>query len=232
MTNIVEWPIELKAHADFMPFLERNTQSGGRSVTGSERLVISDTGTWRYGITTMSLTPIQTLAFRAMLANSEGRGYPIRVPVWDKVNDLLATSGMESLRGLNPNGGPFDDGSFFSDGTGFGSDFATATANVFATFGTTQITASFNVGQVPLPGHFFSDNTNLYQIKSAILVSGTRYTLNFLPRLRTSLNVGAVLNFEKLFFLGRLADESMAKIQRYPGPDLHMNLEFVEYTAS
>ncbi len=230
-----EWPELLRHHADSEPWLENQARSAGRTFTGQERIVGSDAGFWRYQITTMAWGPEQIVLWRHLMAQVEGRLGVIRMPIWDQRQDVVALSGLESVRQAIPAAGiPYegvDGDALHAENVGFAADLSSSVVINAVAARATSLRTILPLGMTPYPGQHFSDRRRLYRIKSATLVSGTTYDLTFLPTLRDPIASGAEISFDQLFCLMRLADETAQNIARDPTWALRWPLDLVEAFA-
>lgn len=229
MPTIIDWPSSLRPNNSVIPWIEGNVASAGASLTGQERVIQTDAGRWRYGFTVPIRTRNHALAWRALTGLTEGRAHLIRVPICDGLFDPAAVAGVRSalVRDYR-NGLPHGDGALFDDGAGYAAALTTATAYGNAGAGATSITLDMPTGLRPDPGQFFSDGDRFYKIKTATLVSGTRYTLTFVPRLRAAITNGTELSFDRLSCLMRFSDDGVLRTDLASLRYGEIAVEFVE----
>jgi hypothetical protein len=235
MTTIIDWPSELKNHRHAMPWLEKNVASSGASLSGVERVLVSDAGRWRYGFSTMIWNKKSTLdvqrirLWRAFITLAEGRGNIVRVPINDTgvTRDITPGAGVATSAD-NPSV-PHSDGSYHSDLAGYDQPMVPVPSGGR---GATTLKVTFASSFVPMPGHFFSVHDRLYAIKTATVVSGSTYQLTFAPRLRLPVAQGSTVNFETLTCLMRLSEESLARVEQGPDFSSNIDLDFTEAITS
>lgn len=208
MATVIDWPAVLKPARITLPVLEKNIASAGVSLTGQERFIATDAGRWVYGISVPLRSRSAVMAWRGLLAQTEGRQFLIRVPFCDCQYDPATLAGIRHTLAA---GGTLthSDDTTFSDGTGYAAALVTATVDEAAVEGATSISVTMPTGLVPESGHFFSDGDRAYQVKTATLTSGTSYDLTFRPRLRADIAEGAEVSFDRIHCLMRLADDVM-----------------------
>ncbi len=95
---IIDWPGNIIPTAQGMPYLEQNSASGGRSLSGTERIIITNAGRWRWTVRLFIGTVDQVRAWRGLMAIAQGRGNPILVPYFDKTTDLATINGERAAR--------------------------------------------------------------------------------------------------------------------------------------
>lgn len=208
--SIIDWPPVLRPTLAYIPMLEKNSASGGVSLTGQERLVSTDSGRWRFGVNIPIRNREEMLAWRSLVAMCEERQNLIRLPICDMRYDPAALAGFrKTLAPFPDNGIPHSDGTRHSDGTGYANSIINSVVKARAGQGQTAIRVQMPTGMIPYPGHFFSDGDRLYRVKAASLVSGSTYRLNFSPRLRLAIEENAEVSFDRLSCVVRFASEDM-----------------------
>ena len=190
---IIDWPSVLRPTQATAPWLEANVASAGQSLTGQERFLVTDAGRWRHAISVPVRRREHVLAWRGLMAMTEGRAHVIRLPICDGLYDPLAVSGLrhQVVRGIPDSGIPHDDGAPHSDGAGYGTALVHGVVTMTTAQGATSITVVMPLGLMPEPGQCFSDGDRMYRIKGTVLVSGDTWRLTFLPRLRARSRVAA-----------------------------------------
>ena len=147
------------------------SRSGGMSVSGVEQVIASSAGFWRADIVFHVKRSGQTrpgnqhLAWRAMLANLEGRTNPFFIGPCDHANAPAAIAGEDDL-------GPYhithSDDAPFSDGTYYAQYATSAHVVANAAAGVNAITIWVEAGHIPEAGQYFGIGQRLYLIKSAV----------------------------------------------------------------
>ena len=80
---IISWPAGLAPRrVDLRPI--NQTRSANKSISGFTQVADSITGRWGYTLEFNTLKRLQVLPYRALLAQLEGRGNVVRVPVFDR----------------------------------------------------------------------------------------------------------------------------------------------------
>lgn len=212
MTTIVDWPSTLKPQHNIIPYLEKHVASSGASLSGVERVLVTDAGRWRYGFSLPLRTRANVMAWKKFMVESEGRANIVRVPICDfGIQTDIGTGALTATVADNP-GVSYSDGTYHSDSTGFDQPhFPPVSGGRGAT--TIKVTLASSVF-VPQPGHFFSYLDRLYMIKTIAVVTGLDYQITFLPRMRFPATFGGVVKFSPLTCLMRLSDESFLRADR------------------
>lgn len=228
--TIVTWPGNLRPSSALIPVLEKNVASSGMSLAGTERIVATDAGRWRFGMRLALRNRDQMLSWRAIVAIAEGPATAFRVPVCDGLYDPAAVAGIRShlVRSIPANGITHSDGATFSDGTGYAMALSYATTVATAAAGATSIRLTMPTGFRPDPGQMFSNGDRMYQITSATLQSGTTYRVNFRPRLRKAIIGGSNVAFDKLSCLMRFASPDMLQVTAELLRHAEVSIEFIE----
>lgn len=226
---IVEWPPQLTPVAVRLPVLERLQASAGVSIAGIERLVANDSGRWQYGLRVPLRSAAAIMAWRALLAQTEGRMNPIRMPIFDCRWDAVASAGLGPLRAATPQ--VFhDDGASHSDGSGYATSWAEGLLTAAAAQGATSLSLTLPSGIEPLPGHHFSIADRLYQVSRAVLAAGV-WSVTFLPRLRLAAEAGAAVQFDGMTCLMRFASDAQLQLEADLLAFGDLDLTLVEWIA-
>jgi len=231
MATIYDWPLVLGNHGHTLPYLEKQVASSGATLSGNERVIGTDAGRWRYTLQTRIWSKKfagdadRLLAWRGFMALVQGRLNLIRVPFFDS-SDFIAANGLPAS--LTAGQIPYSNGKLHSNGMGFAGPGVNGTASVTAA-GATTTQLTLPTGVVIQPGQWFSDGDRAYQIQSVALVSGTTYTVQFVPRLRAAFTAGQVVRFTKISCVMRLVDESIQRVPMTPASVLgQIDLDFTE----
>lgn len=212
MTTIVDWPSTLKPQHNIIPYLEKHVASSGASLSGVERVLVTDAGRWRYGFSLPLRTRANVMAWKKFTVESEGRANIVRVPICDfGIQTDIGAGALTATVADNPSL-TYSDLVYHSDGTGFTQAFSPPLSGGQGS-STIKITLSSAVF-VPQPGHFFSHLDRLYLIKTVTNVTGLNYQLTFLPRFRFPAAFGDTIKFSPLTCLMRLSDESFLRADR------------------
>lgn len=227
---IIDWPTNLQFKSQDIPVLVGRGASSGRGMTGAERVVSTDAGYWQLGVSFMLKDASDDLAWRAVLANLEGRSNVLRLPVIDVRTTPADLAGTRATleAAIRSAGITYSDGTTHSDGTAMTQSLLSANATIAYAAGVTTMNLDMPTGYAPSIGQFFSDGSHLYQVKSFTRVVGRRYTVSFRPRLRVDAYDGSQFSFDRLYCLVRVEKEEQLGATQVPGWFADVSLTLVE----
>lgn len=229
MASIFDWPQELKNHGMNMPYLEGTAASAGVSLFGQSRKVAGDAGRWRYKLQTMiwrkrpGETADKVLAFRALMAKTNGTLGAIRVPFFDASNVYTANGNYA------PAQQPFSDGTLFTDGTGWVNSEVGFSALANAAQGATSLQGTWPNLLQPAAGQWFSDGNYAYQISGIFPLVGNGFRVSFVPRLRASITAGQILSLNKIYCIMQLQNEDAQHASMSLAQVAQIELDFAEF---
>lgn len=177
----------LKPNADRV-WIDYRTRSGGETTAGRQQIVGSGVARWMMSLTFPLYSRETILAFRAWLAQMEGRANYTMIGPCDcsNANRLIPTVG----------GIPYDDDSFHTDGAGFSQGGAPPTVAVIASAGATQITIINGSTELPvLAGSYLGVGGYMYVVVGSTALPDEQTLLDIRPKLRTALAVDAVVDW-------------------------------------
>jgi hypothetical protein len=169
-------------------WIDYRTRSGGETITGRQQVVSSGVARWMMSLTFPLFNRETILAFRAWLAQMEGRANYTQIGPCDcsNGNRLIPTVG----------GIPYDDDSLHTDGAGFMQGGALPTISAAASAGATQITIINGSTQLPvLAGSYLGVGGYMYVVAAATALPDEKTLLEIRPKLRTSLAEDAVVDW-------------------------------------
>jgi hypothetical protein len=173
----IVWPSSL-LQSDTVMFARRSmSRSGGQTISGIDQIVSSSTDFWEAQIRVKIRRDYQRLAFRALMARSNGRASHWLIPVCAESADI----------------GAFDQG-FSSGFQVIGSDrivnATTASVLTAAAAGSRSLVIRMvSNDQFPVSGQYFSIGSRLYLIGDvSVVTAGVNYnfTITFSPGLRAA----------------------------------------------
>lgn len=217
--TLIDWPKEVLPHVESSLFINWLDRSLGVSIIDREQVISPGVGTWEVSmqiLRTSDQTVLKT--FEALTAQMRGRYGSARFDIRDLYRYSASISPLQET---------FDDGTWFSDGTGIireGVQPMVVTAD--AAIGDTSLSVSLtNPLQPPFRiGDLFSHDDFLHRVTST---AGT--TVNFLPRLRSAISNGAVLQTDPPKFRAKFADREQGRRSRqYLRHASPVTLTFVE----
>lgn len=227
---IIDWPVGLTFKTQMWPMLVNRGASSGRSMTGAERVIFTDAGYWQLGATIRFQKQADVMAWKALLAMTEGRSNVIRFPVFDKQTTPADLAGTRATlqAAIDAAGVTYSDGATHSDLTSLDQGLITANSTFAYTAGVTVMSMDFPTGYAPSIGQLFSDGNHLYQVKAFSRVVGRRYSVEFRPRLRKDAYDGSQFSFDRLFCLTRFDSEETYSTQQAPDYSSEVSLTLVE----
>lgn len=226
MSDIIEWPVGLLSPRACRPTLVPFTRSGGASLGGVERVTRTDAGHWEI---TLDGVPVRgTAAARTLdtiAAHCGGRAGYVAVPAWSFDTAPYASGRFEAPAIVD-----HDDGTGFSDGTGYLQSAIAVTSAGAGAIGATRLTLRSVKSADDLVGVRFSHNHALYRTGRLIDLDGDDWTVAIEPPLRADIPAGSDLEFDRPTCLCRLAtDTALARGTVWRGND-ELSISFVEAT--
>lgn len=229
------WPTAILPPQSIGFSLKQRSTSGGPTVQGDEQVVVSGAERWRARLTFKIARYEQVLAYRGMMAASNGRAGTWLVPscsgfqrLGPGVGGVFPAIGVPTIARS-----PFSDGSMFSDTGELETKMVMGAVVTDAAARARSITVAMNdTSQAPLAGQYFSLGERLYLIAtSAPVADGVAtgpYALTFAPGLRAAASAGDVVDFSRPVCRMRLASDDTGQLDldllRFGTP----NLDFVE----
>lgn len=219
----LRWPKTLpKTSVMFHPAMA--SRSGGRSIAGTEQVTVSSSGFWRAKISFLVMRKVvggavrkqdSQLAWRAMLANLQGRSNAFLIGPCDHGNTPAYIAGDTEVDPL-----PHDDGTFFSDGTGYVQPATPAHVAGNYAAGSTSMIVNMLGGHTPEPGQYFSVGERMFLIKSAALYGGSLmapftpayWQLSIWPEVREAISDGAWAEFDDPVCLMQFASDDTGEL--------------------
>lgn len=208
------------------PMLMSMTRSGGMSINGFEQIVSPLSSRWEWSISIPIFNSIHMRAYRAFLAQMQGRFNYARI----RVCDQYRMSRRE--QGAVPGGADFSvthsDDTTFSDGTGY--DAAQGSRRIPNSLPAGARSLKFNPGFDLVPGTFFSLNGWLYQwtkVDEYDVDMSPNRTWHFMPPLREAAAALDEINFDAIS-LWRLASDDQGGVNLRIGRFGTATLRFVE----
>jgi len=217
---VTAWHLQDFNVVDVDYFLKFQTRSSGIALSGQSQVAATGASHWQVRIG-LSFDGDETAVkmFEALTASAQGRSSVIRLP-------LLDPYAFDS--GVSPRQEPFSDGTWFGDDTGF---LATGTHPVDvaseAPIGATSLTVNLSGPSRPhfRVGDYFSFDDFLYRVTDANSSGAVR----FLPRLRSTIPSGAVLETDPPHIRVRFASDDEGRRKRKLGRfGIPITLNFVE----
>lgn len=221
--NAMDWPGALRPSrpATFHP--DNPSRSGGASLVGSEQVTVSPAGRWRAKVELPVYNELTALAYRAFIAQLEGKAGTVLVPKWEvygprDMNGKRLSFYDTASAGLN------------FDLSGFGqSDQTYATLAANASMGATRIDVTLVNGEGPRPGQYFGLGQRLHLCQTVWEVTEDGpTTIQFWPRLRAAATVGDRVILDRPVCLMRLAEDLTGELDLDTENQGRPTMEFVE----
>jgi hypothetical protein len=196
--EVIQWPRELLRHLSATYFLRFRSRSAGRALSGQEQIVSSGTASWE-----IRLDLSRQMNSRLM---KEFDGYVAAMNGRANIAEFGVCDPFRYGERVSPAQRPFSDGTWFSDGTGHmvaGSE--PLIISQAANRGDTTLHVSLTNPVRPgfRVGDEFSYDYFLYRVTG----SGGDGLVQFEPRLRTDIPVGAMLITDPPVIRARFASD-------------------------
>ncbi|SMO78695.1 hypothetical protein [Paracoccus laeviglucosivorans] len=207
MPQVIDWPCSLMRPLDVSYFIKWSSREAGANLGGVPQIIGSGMGVWQVDITIpRDFDGTRVKQLEAKVSQMRGR---------ENIANLCICDPFRYNAGVSPVQYPFDDGTWWDDGTGF-ADAAAGTLNLLTTVAVAAGVNTLTVG-VSNPtrpnlriGDMFSANGFLYRVVS----SNAAGLVNFEPSLRTPIGAGAALITDPPRFYGRFADDMQGRRTR------------------
>lgn len=227
MADIIYWPEILRPQNIKVDIAHRSLR-GPSSQSGFTQVVSNSAGIWT---ATYDSIPVYSSSmikcWRALDSLIEGRLGIISLPVWDFPRSPSATDDLGSNI-WNTSSVPHSDGAFFDDTSGYLTTWTNVTVGANATAGATTLQLTVGAPIVTLePGHRFSINDRLYQIKTVSQTGGSA-TVTIRPPLREAVSTGDFCNFDYPRVKMRLTDDTAMNITLNYNANVFPTLSFIE----
>ena len=226
--NIIYWPDALlKPASRPMLSLAGQSTSGGRALSGIERVRVADAPVWRMAFPLRLRGSAEILTWRAILAKLKGRSNVVSIPVYEcgRTPGALPDFVLPDMDTLHDDDAEFSDGSSYA-GTAWHGEASAALA-ARATAATLDLLDAPEVA--PWPGMYFSFLDRLHVVESAGEISGGTCAITFTPPLREAVPAGTPALFDGARGLWRLADDQAGALPIEPqGQTLEFTVSFVE----
>jgi len=208
----IYWPDALRPQSIKVDLAHRSLR-GPAAGSGFTQVVSNSAGIWQAtfdSIPVYSSTMIRL--WRALDAQIEGQLGVISIPVWDFPRSPSAADEL-GLNIYNLPQAPHSDGAFLSDSSGYKTAWTNILVGDNASIGATTVVLTKNAPYVTLePGHRFSINDRLYQIKSITSQSDTQAEVIVRPPLREAITIGNIAEFDFPRLQVRLTDDKAMQI--------------------
>jgi len=223
--NAMQWPAAIfPRQAMFHP--DTPSRSGGLSITGFEQVTVSNAGRWKARVDVPITNENAILAWRAMLAQLEGRTGTILVPKWE----LQGPRDINGRRLEQIGSASYAEDLYNWDLSGWGQDeFTHARLASAAALGATQISLTLVNGRGPQPGQYFGIGNRLYLAHAVWQETPTSPTqVRFWPRLRAAASSSTRVILDRPVCLMRLADDTSGELSLEFGRWGNASLDFIE----
>ena len=198
------WPSNIKP-TSYSLGLENQSVSGGRTLSGLERVRQSDAGFWRLSLSFEVFQSVEILTWRAVLAQLSGRARTILIPICDcgRTPAALPDFRLVTVDVPHSDSAPFSDGSLYAN---LGVDVRTAAA--VASRATAMDLEVLTTGATEFwPGMYFSIDDRLYIVDTVGERVDEIQPITFLPPLRAAAPAGTQVLFDGARGTFRLAED-------------------------
>lgn len=227
MANVIYWP-ELLRPQNIKIDIAHRSLAGPSAQSGYVQVVSNSAGLW---VGTYDSIPVYSKSmikcWRALDSLIEGRQGIISIPTWD----FQRSPGSSDELGSNiweTRNIPHSDASLFDDGSGYTTSWSNVYLSSDASTGATTLYLTINDPIIDLePGHRFSINDRLYQIKS-VSQSDSAATVTIRPPLREAVSTGDRVEFDYPRVKMRLTDDSAMNITLNYNANVFPTLSFIE----
>lgn len=203
------WPDILRPQKIKIDLAHRSLR-GPTAQSGYTQVVSNSAGLWTASYDSIPVyTSAMIRCWRALDSLIEGQLGIISIPAWDFPRSPNAIGEL----GLNIySNTPHDDDSFFDDDSGYQSAWTNVSVGTAASIGATTVVLSKETASTLEPGHRFSINDRLYQIKSITSQDSTSATITIRPPLREAIVVGDRAEFDYPRVKVRLTDDKAMQL--------------------
>lgn len=224
----IHWPMEKLKPQDVSVDINHRSLRGPSASNGFTQVVSNSAGIWRVtysGIPVYDTSRIRL--WRALDTLTEGQLNPIVIPIYDHPRSPggFGELGKNIYYGMKAT---FSDGGIFDDLSCFQGGYMNAKAISSAATGTVTISMSKDVPATIEPGHRFSVNNCLYQVKSIISQTNSQASFIVRPPLRQPIQIGDYLDFDFPKIRVRLASDSEMSLPLDYNRNSFPNISFIE----
>lgn len=216
--TIIDLPCGMFGPLEADWFINPRGRSAGETVDGGGQVIYGVQPRWEASLTLSNFGRDRVLTWRAIRARMRGRINVLRICVCDRWRPKLTGESV-----------PHSDGSYFSDGTGYG-----YVPTLVIPFGADAGEDEILVNATPIddlmqPGHWFSHNDWPYQV---VGLSGTltERTYQFEPPLRRAITAGDEIRVGEATALMAFQDDSQGRVSLALGKHGDAQINLVEWT--
>jgi len=207
MVELIEWDCDLIRKLDVSYFIQWGSRDAGANLAGVPQIITPNMGIWRVDLTLpREFDGTRVKQFEALVSQMRGRYNVANICICDPYKYGVQVS---------PRQWPYDDGTWFTDGTGFvdpASGVQQMVLSAAAAVGANQlyVTLTDPVRPSLRVGDMFSANGFLYRV---VARNGSGW-VKFEPSLRTNINEGSPLVLNPPRFYGRFIDDMQGQRTR------------------
>jgi hypothetical protein len=227
MAGVIYWPETLRPQQIKVDLAHRSLR-GSTAQSGFTQVVSNSAGIWTVTYDEIPVYSSQMIRlWRALDSLIEGPLGIISLPAWDFPR---SPSAMDEL-GLNIYKTPIashNDGSYFSDYSGYVSSWTNIYVSADANIGATTISFTKDTPVTLEPGHRFSINDRLYQIRTVTSQSNTLATVTIRPPLREAILICDRAEFDYPRVKVRLTDDKAMQLDLDYNAKSFVTLSFFE----
>ena len=226
---IIEMPCGLFGPLVNDPILNVRGRSAGEGVTGSGQVSYGNQPRWEINWDISGFGRDRVLAWRAIRARMRGRVNILRVCMCDRWRPTYQELGLsaDDIALLRAAGVPHSDGTYFSDGTGYGYEPTMISLGYEAGDETITIDAT-PINDALQPGQWFSHDDWPYQVTG---IDGTAEArvYSFEPSLRRAIPAGDEITLDATALMA-FVDDTQGRMPLDMGKHGAAQIQLVEWT--
>ena len=228
MVDTINWPTDILKPQSLSIDLAHRSLRGPTASSGFTQVVTNSAGVWRV---TFNSIPVYSSSmvklWRALDSLIEGQLNVISLPAWDYPRSPSAIGELGSNLYNYPTV-PHSDSTPFDDESEYTSGYTDVQTNATAAVGATTLTVTKGFPVTLEPGHRFSIDERLYQIRTVTTQNDTSATITIRPPLREFVTLGARLEFDFPRVKVRLMDDKAMFLPLNFNAQSFPTLEFIE----
>lgn len=221
------WPWEtLKPQSIMVDISPRNLR-GPSAQSGFTQVVSNSAGLWKvtfYNIPVYSASMIRL--WRSISNYAEGQLNDIIIPVWDYPRAPIPNGVIYS--DFFDNSIPHDSDAFFDDDEGYENTLISVDAAANASIGATSLSLTKNFSGDLEPGHRFSVNYKLYEIRTVESQTASTASITIRPPLREAIVSGDPIIFDYPTMKVRLASDNEMQLPLNFNQQSFQTVNFIE----
>lgn len=225
---MIYWPAAILRPTSVTFWLDMQSSSGGRAVTGTERIIQRDPF-WKAKLTIPVVGSAKITMARALFARLDGRATPLIMPVYDcgRGPGAGAATGYRYANAVSPH----SDSTGFSDGTFYAETRIVASASSAAAVRAVTLPVNMTLGDPRriVAGQYLSIANRLHIIREIAVTGAATATLTIRPPLREAVAAGQRIEFDRPCGTFRLSSDDQSALTLEMLRFSSLSLELEEY---